>query len=132
MKYLLDTNIVSYWMRGETKVLEGIAAKSPGDIAISTVTFAEINCGIEKSPHKKKERRHRIQSIVGQIELLPFDREAAIHYSHIRVFLEKNGVPISERDLQIASIARSRGMCLVTHSVKEFSRVPDLKVDDWC
>ena len=59
------------------------------------------------------------------------DIEAAEHYANIRVFLETNGTIISERDLQIASIARSNGLCLVTHNRREFDRVPDLEVEDW-
>jgi tRNA(fMet)-specific endonuclease VapC len=131
VKYLLDTNIVSYWMRGDAHVLEKLVIISPGDLAISTITLAEINYGIEKSPHRKAERRNKIQSIVAQIEVIPFDADAAPHYSNIRVNLEKMGIPISERDLQIASIARSRKLCLVTHNVKEFSRIPELRFEDW-
>lgn len=131
MKYLLDTNIVSYWMRGNPNVLERLAAMSPRDLAIAAITLAEINYGIEKSLHKKSERRSRIRRITEQIGLVPFDREAALHYSAIRVILEKKGTPISERDLQIAAIARSRGMRLVTHNVKEFARIPDLSLEDW-
>ncbi|MBP7585870.1 MAG: type II toxin-antitoxin system VapC family toxin [Spirochaetes bacterium] len=131
MKYLLDTNIVSYWMRGDANVIQRLSGKSPDDLAVSAVTYAEINYGIEKSPNRKTDRRNRIKSIAAQIEMVPFDRDAAGHYAAIRVYLEKKGVPISERDLQIASIARSRRLCLVTHNVKEFSRVPDLIIEDW-
>jgi tRNA(fMet)-specific endonuclease VapC len=59
------------------------------------------------------------------------DIEAAEHYAQIRVFLETNGTIISERDVQIAAIARSNKLCLVTRSRREFGRIPDLEVEDW-
>lgn len=131
MKYLLDTNIVSYWMRGDRNVLEKLSMNPPNVLSLSTITYAEIHYGIEKSPHKRAERRKKIESIISQIELIPFDKDAALRYSGIRVYLEKKGIIISERDLQIASIAGSRDLCVVTHNVKEFTRIPELRVEDW-
>ncbi len=61
--YLLDTNIVSYWMRGDTKVIEQLKKHAPSELALSTITLAEILYGIEKSPVKKRERLHKIQQI---------------------------------------------------------------------
>ena len=58
--YLLDTNIVSYWMRGHGLLLERIKSRSPKDLSISAITLAEIYYGIEKSPVRKKERRTKI------------------------------------------------------------------------
>lgn len=131
MIYLLDTNIVSYWMRGDSRVIKKISERSPSDLAISLITYAEICYGIEKSPRKKEERREKLNSIVSLIDIIPMDIQAAHHYAKIRVYLEKQGTVISERDLQIASIAQSRDMILVTHNVKEFNRAQDLKVEDW-
>lgn len=62
---------------------------------------------------------------------LPFADEAAHHYGEIRSFLEKAGTPIGPNDLLIAAIARSRELTLVTHNVKEFSRVTGLRWEDW-
>jgi len=103
--YLLDTNIVSYWMRGDEKLIRKIKSHNPSELSICTVTLAEIYYGIEKSPVKKKERRDKIERISSQLEIHPFDELAARNYSIIRTQLEKVGLVISERDLQIASIA---------------------------
>jgi tRNA(fMet)-specific endonuclease VapC len=129
--YLLDTNIVSYWMRGETGVLERIQSHSPADLALSTITLAEIWYGIEKSPHKKQERQERIELISSVLRIYPFDEIAAQHYASIRSQLEKSGRPISERDTQIAAIARANALVVVTHNTKEFTRIARLKVEDW-
>ena len=129
--YLLDTNIVSYWMRGDPYIIQKIQTFSPADLSISTVTLAEIYYGIEKSPTRKKERRLKIERIKSQLDLYPFNESAALKYGTIRASLEKQGQPISERDLQIAAIALANKFCVVTHNVREFGRVNDLKVEDW-
>lgn len=129
--YLLDTNIVSYWMRGHQPLLERIKSHSPKDLSITAITLAGIYYGIEKSPVKKKERRSKIEQIRSILEIHPFDEAAAVKYGIIRTQLEKIGQAISERDLQIASIAMANRLCVVTHNTSEFNRVEKLKVEDW-
>jgi tRNA(fMet)-specific endonuclease VapC len=131
MVLLLDTNIVSYWMRGDQRILSHLVDHQPSDLAISTITLAEILYGIEKSPIKKKERRRKIEAICSQLEIIDFDKLAAYQYGVIRASLEKNGIPISERDLQIGAIALSCGYGIVTHNTKEFRRIKGLSVEDW-
>jgi len=131
MIYLLDTNIVSYWMRGDEKLINKIKNHKPSELSICTVTLAEIYYGIEKSPVKKKERRHKIERISSQLEIYPFDELAARKYSIIRSQLEKDGSVISARDLQIASIAMANKLIVVTHNIKEFDRIVKLEVEDW-
>lgn len=129
--YLLDTNIISYWMRGDKGVMGRIKHHSPADLAFSTITLAEILFGIEKSPVKKKVRRGKIERISLLLDLYPFDEAAAGKYAVIRTQLERQGTPISERDTQIAAIAMANNLTVVTHNVKEFLRIKDLKVEDW-
>lgn len=129
--FLLDTNIISYWIRGDQAILNSLKALKPSDLSISTITLAEILYGIEKSQVKKKIRREKIEAISSQLDIFPFDQAAAFKYATIRSFLEKKGIPISERDLQIASIALANQFHLVTHNTREFNRVPKLVVEDW-
>jgi len=129
--YLLDTNIVSYWMRGEPSLLEKIKTHSPSRLSLSTVTLAEILYGIEKSPHKKKERRLKISRICSELEIYPFDEAAAEKYGVIRARLEREGKMIGDRDLQIASIALATGFTVVTYNTREFNRIKELDVEDW-
>lgn len=129
--YLLDTNIVSYWMRGDRSLMDKIRSHRPSDFSLSTITLAEILYGIEKSPIKKKERRTKINRICSQLELHPFDEPAAEKYALIRTRLERDGLIISERDLQIASVAMANRLCIVTHNTREFNRIKDLTVEDW-
>jgi tRNA(fMet)-specific endonuclease VapC len=129
--YLLDTNIISYWMRGDSSVVNRLKSHSPSELSLSTITLAEILYGIEKSTIKKNERRAKIDRICSQLEIHPFDEPAAEKYGLIRARLEREGLIISERDLQIASIAMANRICLVTHNTKEFNRIKDLSVEDW-
>ncbi len=76
--YLLDTNIVSYWMRGDEKIINAIKRHKPSDLSISTITLAEIYYGIEKSPVKKKERRNKIELIYSHVEIYPYDELSAL------------------------------------------------------
>ena len=129
--YLLDTNIVSYWMRGDREVIEQLKNHAPSELALSAITLAEILYGIEKSPAKKQERRHKIQQITSLLHLYSFDEKAAQKYAVVRSELEKSGCVISERDTQIAAVALAHQLIVVTHNVKEFGRVAGLKVEDW-
>jgi tRNA(fMet)-specific endonuclease VapC len=129
--YLLDTNIVSYWMRGDANVIERIKACAPSELSFCAITLAEIEYGIKKSPIKKKERRSKIEKIASLLHIYPFDEKAAGQYAAIRVDLEGKGVMISERDTQIAAIAAANHLTVVTHNVKEFLRIKKLSVEDW-
>ena len=129
--YLLDTNIVSYWMRGDRAVMAQIKERSPSELSLSAITLAEIWYGIEKSPVKKKERRLKIERISSLVSIYPFDEIAAKSYAVIRATLERRGVMISERDTQIAAIAVANRLTVVTHNVSEFFRIDQLSVEDW-
>ena len=129
--FLLDTNIISYWMRGDQKIIKKLKKYKPYELSLSTITLAEILYGIRKSSVKKKERLDKIESICAQLDIFSFDKTAADKYGTIRVYLERKGIPISERDLQIASIAMANNLIVVTHNVKEFERVSGLIFEDW-
>lgn len=86
--------------------------------------------GAYKSKNKEKTL-DKLKIFFSPIKSLPFTDEAAEVYGNIRADLEKKGTPIGPYDLQIASIAVLNNLTLVTHNVREFSRVEDLKIEDW-
>jgi len=129
--YLLDTNILSYWMRGNEALIRRMEEYPPSELSLSAVSLAEILYGIEKSPIKKAERTRKIQQIASQLDIYALDEKAAPHYAVIRASLERKGCAISERDMQIAAIARANGFTLVTHNTREFHRIANLRVEDW-
>lgn len=131
MEYLLDTNICIYIIKKRPeKVLEKFNALSLGDVAISSITLAELHYGIIKSSNPKKNQE-ALDKFLTPLEILEFDYFATIEYGKIRAGLEKNGTPIGPLDTLIASHAMSRKMTLVTNNEREFIRIPDLKIENW-
>lgn len=118
-------------MRGDEHIIRQIKELNPCDLSFSAITLAEIYCGIEKSSVKKEIRRQKIGYIASQLKIFSFDEKAADQYGPTRALLERCGTPISERDLQIASIALAYACCLVTHNIKEFNWIPNLEIEDW-
>ncbi len=118
-------------MKGDKKVIEKIKQHAPVELSLTAITYAEILYGIEKSPVRKRERTKKIKEIVALLKVFPFEEKAARHYAVIRTYLEKIGAVISERDLQIASIAIANRLKLISHNTKEFNRIRGLVVEDW-
>lgn len=131
MKYLLDTNICIYLIKNKPKKLLVRIQKTPlSDIAVSSITIAEMEYGIAKST-KPTESRIALMKFLLPFETIGFTEEAASYYGSIRCDLQKKGTPIGNMDMLIASIALAHGLTLITNNVKEFSRIDKLKVEDW-
>ena len=131
MKYLLDTNICIYIIKKKPEeVLKRFSKLKPGDVAISAVTIAELYFGIAKSS-KPNENTIALQEFLQPLIILDFTSEDSIAYGRIRSELEAKGQMIGAMDLLIASIAISRGLILVTNNEKEFSRIKNLKSENW-
>jgi tRNA(fMet)-specific endonuclease VapC len=131
MEYLLDTNICIYIIKKRpASVLKKFESLSPGDVAISSITLAELYYGIMKSSNPKKNQE-ALDKFLIPLEILYFDYPATIEYGKIRAGLEKKGTPIGALDTLIASHAKSLNLTLVTNNEKEFERIPDLKIENW-
>lgn len=131
MKYMLDTNMCIYIIkRHPENVLKKFTALDVGDVGISSITLAELMYGVQKSHHQQKNKA-ALEEFTSPLEIMPFNEETATHYGNIRAFLEKKGTPIGSLDMMIAAHAQCLGSILVTNNKKEFSRVPNLKIEDW-
>lgn len=131
MKYLLDTNICIYIIkRRPSTTVDRIRSTAPEDVAVSTITLAELEYGAAKSLDPNRNRLALLEFLV-PFTILDFDQGAAIHYGSIRAALEAKGEPIGAMDMLIAAQARSRGLVLVTNNVREFRRVDGLEVQNW-
>lgn len=130
IEYLLDTNIVIYTMRDRPPEIRTRFTRNYGLMAISTVTLMELYYGSENSDDPP-ENRSIIEGFVARLELLQYDEEAAFHTGLVRKELKTLGQPIGAYDGMIAGHARSRGLVLVTRNVREFARVPGLRVERW-
>ena len=130
-RYMLDTNICIYIIKKRPAgVLKKFESLSLGDVAISSITLAELYYGIMKSSNPKKNQE-ALDKFLIPLEILEFDYNATIEYGKIRADLEKKGTPIGPLDTLIASHVKSLNLTLVTNNEKEFARIPDLKIENW-
>jgi len=128
---MLDTNICIYVIKHKPeKVFQKLQTIHPEDVCISSVTYAELAHGVEKSAAVEKNKL-ALSMLLANMEILDFDVDAADCYGKIRAGLEKNGTPIGPLDMMIAGHAQSLGYTVVTNNVKEFSRVSALKIENW-
>ena len=127
---MLDTNTLSELIRNPRGALtERLAAIEPDEVCTSIVVACELRFGARRKGSEVLTRR--VEQLLGTLNVLPLDPPAVEHYADIRAALEQLGTPIGSHDLFIAAHARSRGLTLVTHNIREFTRVPDLNVQDW-
>ena len=128
--FVLDTNTLIYFFKGLGQVKTRMMDHSPQEIGIPTVVVYELFVGIEKSSFSE-QRSKQLHQLIRTVNVLPFDLSASIHAARIRVHLESIGQKIGPMDTLIAAIARANQGVIVTHNTREFSRVPDLLMEDW-
>ncbi len=130
LRYMLDTNIVIYVIkRRPLEVLE-IFNSHVGQMSISSITFAELLHGVEKSA-MPDHNLLQVEDFISRLEVLSYGDKAAAHYGNIRADLERKGTIIGVNDLHIAGHARSEGFTLVTNNIREFERVNALRLVNW-
>lgn len=131
MKYMLDTNICIYAIKHKPEtVIKNFLSHEPEEICVSSVTYAELMYGVEKSMAVGKNRI-ALSLFLSPITVLDFHASAAEEYGKVRTELERQGTPIGPMDLMIAAHARSEELILVTNNTREFHRVEGLILEDW-
>jgi len=130
MKYMLDTNICIYALKKQPAVLNRLTSLGDEEIAISSVTQAELEFGVQNS-ERKERNAVALALFLSALTILPFDSSAAAVYGCIRADLKRKGTPIGPMDMMIAAHALSEDLVLVTNNTKEFERVPDLRLENW-
>lgn len=127
--YMLDTDRVSFALRGHGRVAENLLNHRPSEIFVSSITLAELRFGAERIRSTKLHRL--IDVFMDSIAVLPFDQSAADRFASIAVTLARRGEPIGTFDTQIAAHALSLGLILVTNNTKHFRRVTGLRTENW-
>ncbi len=133
LRYMLDSNACICLIArksGYAKLAEKITALEPEEIGLSTIVVAELRYGVSKSAHKKTNAEALEQFLLPFL-VTPFDESASNVYGDVRAELEAKGKTIGPLDTLIAAHALSVGVVLVTDNLREFSRVPGLKVENW-
>ena len=131
IRFMLDTNICIYLIKQKPRqVVKRLEEISVSDVGISSITLSELEYGVAKS-RRAEQNRAALIGFLAPLEILPYDDMAAQHYGELRCHLEAHGTLIGSLDMLIAAHARSVQCTLVTNNTAEFSRVPQLKLDNW-
>lgn len=130
MKYLLDTDTVSFLLKGDRGVLRRSAQVPSEDWAISAISACELE-GVRGPRVAKDSWRARIDPFLRAVSILPFGVDEARKGGEITRFLADSGVPSGPYDILIAAQALVAGAALVTHNTRHFEQIPLLRLEDW-
>ena len=131
MKYLLDTCVISDFVKGDAGVMSRLRSERPMDLAISAITVMEIHYGLVLHPDRAKQLEPIISSLVRMIEVIPYENNEAIATAKIRASLKQQDLPIDPYDVMIAGTAMSKQLTMVTSNSGEFEKVGNLLIEDW-
>lgn len=130
LRYLLDTNILSYAIKNPKGVIsQRLEHLSEEEICTSIIVACELRYGVRL--RNSQQLTARVDELLANFLIVPLAPDVDRHYGDIRVNLEKNGKIIGHNDLFIAAHARALGLILVTNNRREFECVPDLKLENW-
>ena len=129
---ILDSNTISYYFRGDPKVVPRLQALSPAEVGVSAIVEYELRYGLLRLPSGTGDPRlAALAALLRPMQVLPFDSECAAHAARIRAELEAAGTPIGAHDTLIAATALRHQATLVTRNVHEFARVTGLQCVNW-
>lgn len=129
--YLIDTNLcIDVSRRQNARLSLRLAGHSFGTVAMSVVTLGELRVGAERSARRLDGHRI-IEDLLELIPAVALPEAAAGHYGEIRAHLARIGQIIGNNDLWIGAHARALGATIATSNVREFVRIPGLRVEDW-
>ena len=129
MTFLLDTDTVSFALRGQGGVAARIRERRPSELSLSSITLAELRFGAER---KRSRKLHAlIDTFAAAVEVAPFDDLAAFEFGRLGALLADRGTPIGEMDVLIAAHAVALRCTLVSNNVRHFARVPGLALENW-
>ncbi len=129
--YLLDTNICIYIIKKKPEqVVEHVKKLKPHLVKLSSVSLGELEYGVSKSRERKKNRQALVH-FASAFDIIDFNDNDAEVFGLIRADLEKRGQVIGPYDMQIAAQSISRDFILVTNNTSEFSRISNIKLENW-
>lgn len=129
-RYLLDTNIASCIIKGNSPAVDRRLVKVPmAQLAISAVTEGELRYGAARLPHAAR-LHHLIEDFFLRVAVRAWDSDAAQQYGQLRAMLEREGQPMGNLDAMIGAHALALGAILVTND-HAFARIKKLKIADW-
>lgn len=131
MRYLLDTCVISDFIKGEPGTQTQLKKTPPTDIAVSVITLMELRYGLQLNSQRAQKIEPIITSFLNSVTLLPFGISEAEKAAEIRTILKSQGQPIGAYDVLIAATAVQHHLIMVTANQREFDRVPGLQTENW-
>src|SRR3954452_12825215 len=128
--YMINTDICIYVMKKYPQNLRDTFNTLADQLCISSITLGELHYCAEKS-RRRGENLKAIEHFVARLDVLPFADKAAAHYGQVRAELERAGTPCGPHDMQIGGHARSEGLIVVTNNMREFTRMPAVRSENW-
>ena len=128
-KYLIDTNIAIFYMKGKFNLGEKFDSVDADSCFISEMTLAELKFGVEKSQHVAKNREALTNFLTG-VQVLPIFHALDL-YAQEKARLQKAGTPIDDFDLLIGVTAVTHKLTMVTNNTKHFNRIAEIELADW-
>ena len=130
MRFLLDTNIVSALVRQpQGRLTDRIAVVGEQNICTSIIVAAELRYGVAKRASLPLKRQ--VEAVLGAIDILALESPVDAIYGELRARLERVGQPVGANDMLIAAHTLALGYTLVTDNEREFSRIADLRIENW-
>jgi len=126
-KYILDSDILIYFLKGEKEVIEKVLSLQNDELYITIINYTELLYGIYNS-NKISQNREKILPFLDNFKILQFDKNASEIFAKLKAKLNKQGKIIADTDLMIASIAISNKAILYTNNLKHFNRIDELKM----
>ena len=130
MRYIVDSDILIYFLKKHPQVTQKFEATDPGQIGTTIINYAELLFGAYNSA-KVQQNLSSIKSFLETISIINFDKNAGEIFAQLKTNLRKSGKVIADLDLIIASICLSNDFILVTNNTKHFSRIEELKIENW-
>lgn len=131
MKYLLDTCVISDFIKGEATTLRHIKTVSPHEIAVSSITVMEIEYGLALNPARAQRIQQIINDFLDSVTILDFNSDDAKQAARLRAILKQQGQPIGSYDILLAGCAVNQNLIFVSANVGEFTRIEELVLENW-
>jgi tRNA(fMet)-specific endonuclease VapC len=131
MQYLLDTCVISDFIKGESGTQTRLRQTPPSDIAVSAITVMELRYGLLNNPQRAQKIEPTISSFLASVTVLAFSTAEAEQAAQIRAILKTQGQPIGAYDVLIAATALQHHLLMITANQREFDRVPGLHTENW-
>ncbi|MEI6728445.1 MAG: type II toxin-antitoxin system VapC family toxin [bacterium] len=130
MYYCLDTNQISYLLKGQFQIQQSLAKIRIEDLCTTTITIYELLSGY----YRLNDNRWHIENVnllLNQLKVLTFDHESSLVSAKIKSHLKTTGKIIEDADLMIAGICIANDLTLITANTSHFERIPELKIENW-